>query len=164
MFIHSQSHPKFMTGNPPFPQAPDLLSDDYLALGIATCFQREAGELESIQILEPIPSAYLESLFQDVPTSYQCVVGTTVGAVFNSDQVAELSAEHGAHLCDNFSDRVLAAARTYKSRPEAKTLVPAGSTSTNLNYSTEKKRVLNFKNVVRTEDNVRQHEYTHKQL
>jgi hypothetical protein len=164
MILITAIPPKSMTVSSPFPQAPDLQSDDYLALGIATCFRREAGELEAIQILEPVPSAYLEALFQGVPTSYQCVVGTTVGAVFNSDQVASLSADQGAQLCDNFSDRVLAAARTYKSRPEAKTLVPSGTTSTDLNYSTEKKRVLNVKNVVRTEDNVRQHEYTHKQL
>ncbi|HEY9889536.1 MAG TPA: hypothetical protein V6D02_14120, partial [Candidatus Obscuribacterales bacterium] len=66
--------------------------------------------------------------------------------------------------CDNFGDRVVAAARTYQSRPAAQALIPSGGSYTALNYSTEKKRVLNSAKVVKAEDNVKQHEYTHKKL
>ncbi len=61
-------------------------------------------------------------------------------------------------------DRVIAAARTYQGQPTVKELVAPGTRRTDLNYSTEKKRVFNFKNVVKAEDNVRQHAYTHKKL
>lgn len=142
----------------------DLLDDDYVVVGVASCYQLEDGELKSIQVLEPIPSAYLETLLQGIPTSYQCVQGTTVGEVLAGENAAALSGIQGTQFCQNFADRVAAAARTYKSRPDAQTLLALGVTCTDINYSTEKKRMLNMANRVTTEDNVRQHEYTHKTL
>jgi hypothetical protein len=145
-------------------KAPELAKDDYLAVGVATCFRREDGELETIHVLEPVPSAYLESVFQGIPTSYQCIFGTTIGAALDHAVLSTVNGIDNVQHCDEYGDRVLAAARTYKSRPAVKDLVPVAETRTDLNYSTEKKRVLNLKNVVKAEDNVRQHEYTHKKL
>ena len=141
-----------------------LASDDYVAVGIAACYQLQEGELTAVQVLEPIPSAYLETVFQGTPTSYLCVQGITVGQALADSSAAAISGMQGTHFCQNFSDRVAAAARTYKSRPTAQALVALGETRTDINHSTAKKRVLNAANTVTTEDNVRQHAHTHKVL
>ncbi len=67
-------------------------------------------------------------------------------------------------MCDRFAERVAAATRTYKSRPEAKEHIPLGTTRQDFNYSLERKRVLNNSRAVSTEDNVKQHSHTHKVL
>jgi ribosomal 50S subunit-recycling heat shock protein len=67
-------------------------------------------------------------------------------------------------FCDDFVDRAIAAARTYKSRPVAQAHIPQGTTKTDFNFSTERKRVLNSERIIKTEDNVKQHAYTHQVL
>ena len=150
-----------------FARASDLSSDDYCVLGLATCFVREEGEIEKLTILEPIPSAALEALIKGIPTSYQMACSTTLGEIFQDDTVKipdNLSSEAEINLCDRFAERVAAATRTYKSRPEAKKHIPLGTTKQDFNYSLERKRVLNNSTVVSTEDNVKQHSHTHKVL
>lgn len=145
--------------------APDLAAEDYCAFGVATCFIKADGEVSQVEIVEPIPSAALEAVLKGVPTSYRCLYGKTLGDVFVADGVqklAELPAE--VQLCDEFADRAIAAARTYKRKPEATELVPAGQTCDETNYSLERKRVLNNSRVVSAEDNVKQHAYTHQVL
>ena len=144
--------------------APDLAAADYIVVGVATCFRREEGEFITLKVLEPIPSAYLESLLEGIPTSYEWVMATTVGELLEADQLLSQTGIADVHLCENFGDRAIAAARTYQGRETAQALLPAGTQRTDLNYSTEKKRLLNFKNVVKAEDNVRQHAHTHKKL
>jgi hypothetical protein len=150
-----------------FAKASDLSSEDYCVLGLATCFVREEGEIEKLTILEPIPSAALEALIKGIPTSYQMACSTTLGEIFQDDTVKipdNLSSEAEINLCDRFAERVAAATRTYKSRPEAKEHIPLGTTKQDFNYSLERKRVLNNSTVVSTEDNVKQHSHTHKVL
>jgi hypothetical protein len=154
-----------MTTATPIAAAPDLSADDYVVLGLATCFVKEEGEVHEVQVIEPIPSAALEAIVKGIPTSYQRATATTVGAVLphNAPQpLADFPAD--AHFCDEFEFRVIAAARTYKARPVAQTLIPAGTTKADFNYSIDRKRVLNSQRIVRAEDNVKQHEYTHKVL
>ncbi len=150
-----------------FASASDLSSEDYCVLGLATCFVRDEGEIEKLTILEPIPSAALEALIKGIPTSYQIACSTTLGEIFQDDTVKipdNLSKEAEINLCDRFAERVAAATRTYKSRPEAKKHIPLGTTKQDFNYSLERKRVLNNSTVVSTEDNVKQHSHTHKVL
>ena len=150
-----------------FARASDLSSEDYCVLGLATCFVRDEGEIEKLIILEPIPSAALEALIKGIPTSYQMACSTTLGEIFQEDTVKipdNLSSEAEINLCDRFAERVAAATRTYKSRPEAKKHIPLGTTKQDFNYSLERKRVLNNSTVVSTEDNVKQHSHTHKVL
>ena len=150
-----------------FARASDLSSEDYCVLGLATCFVREEGEIEKLTILEPIPSAALEALIKGIPTSYQIACSTTLGEIFLDDTVKipdNLSSEAEINLCDRFAERVAAATRTYKSRPEAKEHIPLGTTKQDFNYSLERKRVLNNSRVVSAEDNVKQHSHTHKVL
>jgi hypothetical protein len=145
--------------------APDLASDDYLVLGLATCFIKEEGEVHEVSVVEPIPSAALEAILKGIPTSYRLAIATTVGAVL-VDETPQLPPGFpaDAHFCDEFTYRAVAAARTYKARSVAQSHIPLGTTKADFNYSVERKRVLNSQRMVRTEDNVKQHEYTHKVL
>lgn len=148
-----------------FPNAPDITADDYCVFGLATCFLKQEGEIQQVQVVEPIPSAALEAVLKGIPTSYQLACAKPVGAVFSGENPQippEFPPE--ARLCDNFADRVVAAVRTYKSRPEAKAHIPLETVKQDFNFSVERKRVLNAVNVVRTEDNVKQHPHTHKNL
>ena len=148
-----------------YPSAPDLAADDYIVIGLATCFVKEDGEVHQVDVIEPIPSASLESLFKGIPTSYKSAVATTLGKVFDGETAhkpAEL--DKSAQIVNDFSERVFAAARTYKRKEEAKSLIPLGQTYSEFTYSTEKKRVLNAQRVVSKDDNVKQHSHTHKVL
>ncbi|WP_013320693.1 hypothetical protein [Gloeothece verrucosa] len=145
--------------------ANDISTEDYCVFGLATCFLKEDGEFHEVQVVEPIPSAALEAILKGIPTSYQFACGKLVGEVLGGETLqipADFPQE--AQLCDNFVERVIAATRTYKTRPEAKQHIPVGTRRDNLNYSLEKKRVLNAVHVVRTEDNVKQHPHTHNVL
>ena len=156
-----------MTTTTVFAQAPDLSSEDYCVLGLATCFVREDGEIEKRTVLEPIPSAALEALIKGIPTSYHLACAKTLGEIFQEDEIkipSELQTEEEVSLCDRFAERVAAATRTYKSRPEAKEHIALGASKQDFNYSLERKRVLNNSNVVSVEDNVKQHSHTHKVL
>ena len=148
-----------------FSQASDLTADDYCVFGLATCFVRQEGEIEQVKIVEPIPSAALEAILKGIPTSYELACAKSLGEIFPGE-TAQIPAEFPteAQLCDRFEERVIAAARTYKVRPEAKQHIPLGSVKQDFNYSLEKKRVLNMVNVVSKEDNIKQHSHTHKVL
>ncbi|WNZ24400.1 hypothetical protein HJG54_17080 [Leptolyngbya sp. NK1-12] len=154
-----------MTTAATYPNAPDVSADDYVLIGLATCFIKADGEVCQVKIAEPIPSAALEALVKGIPTSYELAVATTLGAVLPAEE-PQLPADFPpeTQFCDDFAYRAIAAARTYKSRPEAQTHVPLGTHKTDFNYSTERKRVLNSDRIVKTEDNVKQHAYTHQVL
>ncbi len=145
--------------------APDLSAEDYIVVGLATCFIKEDGEVHEVSVVEPIPSAALEAIVKGIPTSYRMATATTVGAVL-PDETPRLPAEFpaDAQFCDEFAYRAIAAARTYKVRPVAQSHIPLGTSRSDFQYSTERKRVLNSQRIIRPEDNVKQHEYTHKVL
>ncbi|XHR85678.1 MAG: hypothetical protein ACSI46_08585 [Gloeotrichia echinulata DVL01] len=148
-----------------YPHVPDLTADDYIVIGLASCFVKEDGEVHQIEVIEPIPSAALEALVKGIPTSYKLAYATTLGSVLDSDQPS-LTADFppSAQLGDEFMLRTLAAARTYKRREISQSLIPVGTTFTEFNYSIERKRVLNAARVVTKDDNVKQHSHTHKVL
>lgn len=145
--------------------ATDLSTDDYIVLGLATCFIKEDGEVHAVKIVEPIPAAALEAIVKGIPTSYEAAIATTLGAVWVND-TAQIPPEFPAEtqICDGFGDRLVAATRTYKARSVAQSLIPVGTIKRDFNFSTERKRVLNSQRIVKAEDNVKQHEYTHKVL
>ena len=148
-----------------FTEENDVKQQDYCVFGLATCFLREEGEIHEVKVVEPIPSAALEAIIQGIPTSYELACAKALGDILRDDTPSipqEFPPE--AQLCDNFIERAIAATRTYKTRPEATNHIPVGTLKQDLNYSLAKKRVLNNSNVVKTEDNVKQHEYTHKVL
>ena len=146
-------------------QLSDVALTDYCAFGVATCFIREEGEIHRVKVVEPIPSAALEAILQGIPTSYELVCGRNLGDLFVENEPtlpSEFPAE--AQFCDRFIERAIAATRTFKARPEAAKHIPVGTIKQDLNYSLNKKRVLNDTSVVRAEDNVKQHKYTHEVL
>ncbi|HEY9737321.1 MAG TPA: hypothetical protein V6D06_13600 [Trichocoleus sp.] len=147
------------------PNAPDLSAEDYIVMGLSTCFVREDGDTKAVLVAEPVPSAYLEAVLKGVPTSYQSLHGVTLAEVLPNGKPSLFpAAPSEAQLCSDFANRAVAAARTYRSRPAAKDLLPLGTVRTDINYSTAKKRLLNAEHKVTAEDNVKQHEYTHQVL
>ncbi|MUG94418.1 hypothetical protein F7734_19380 [Scytonema sp. UIC 10036] len=148
-----------------YSNAPDLTADDYIVIGLATCFVKEDGEVHQVDIVEPIPSASLETLFKGTNTSYKLAYATTLGSLVDRDKL-KIPSEfpESAQLGHDFMERAIAAARTYKRREVAKSLIPLGTTYTDFKYSTERKRVLNVTRNVTKEDNIKQHPNTHKVL
>lgn len=147
--------------------APDLTPDDYVVLGVATCFIKQEGEVQQLQVIEPIPSATLETLCQGIPTSYEQVVATTLGQIMSGNElILPASFPSEAKIPDDFADRAAAAVRTYKRDRQAhvKELMPIGSSRNDFNYSLERKRILNAQRKIGKSDNVKQHEHTHKTL
>lgn len=154
-----------MTSTVVYAKAPELSKDDYLVVGLATCFIKEEGEVHEVKVMEPIPSAALEAIVKGIPTSYKMAWGTTLGRVLTGETPQKPSEfPSSAQFPDEFASRAIAATRSYKSRPSAKNHIPLGTMRNDFNYSTARKRVLNAENIVRKEDNVKQHEYTHKVL
>ena len=148
-----------------YPNAPDVSADDYVVIGLATCFIKEEGEVHQVQVLEPIPSAAMEAIVKGIPTSYNLACATTLGAVLTGDTLRiPAGFPDSAQFGDEFVQRAIAAARTYKRREVAKSLVPQGTTRDDFKYSTERKRVLNAKRTITKQDNVKQHSHTHKVL
>ncbi len=148
-----------------FTETSDISTEDYCVFGVATCFVRDDGEIHQVEVIEPIPSAALETLITGIPTSYKFVCAKTVAEFMVGDEVkipGDFPAT--AQLCHDFLERLASACRTYKSRPEAKKHVSVGSVYEDLNYSTERKRILNAQRVVTKNDNVKQHDHTHKVL
>ncbi|MBD2501355.1 hypothetical protein [Anabaena azotica] len=145
--------------------AVDLNADDYILIGLATCFIKEDGEVHQVDVIEPIPSASLEALLKGIPTSYKYACATNLGSVVNQDEpILPTGFPSSAQFADEFVPRVYAAARTYKRRESAKSLIPLGTTYTDFKYSLDRKRVLNASRVVTKDDNVKQHSHTHKVL
>lgn len=149
-----------------YPTAPDLQPSDYIVLGIATCFIKADGEVLQVKVAEPIPSAALEAIFKLIPTSYELAYATSLGEVLNEANDPQLPKGFASdvQVCSEFLSRAIAAARTYKTRPEAQKFIAVGQTYTDFNFSLEKKRVLNAERLVTAEDNVKQHSHTHKVL
>ncbi|QQE63803.1 hypothetical protein GFS31_04730 [Leptolyngbya sp. BL0902] len=143
----------------------DLAPDSYVVMGVATCYLRQEGETLALEVMEPIPSAYLETLLQGTPTAYRHIWGTHLEAALACDPTTLTPTEGPAvQRCADFEQRLVAAARTYQSRPQATTDLPIGTHRQDLNYSTAHKRILNPKNKVSKADNVKQHKYTHEVL
>ncbi len=145
--------------------AVDLTADDYIVVGVATCFFRDDDGVHEIEIVEPIPSSALEALIKGIPTSYRQAYATNLGELL-AGEVPQIPASFppNSQLGNEFVYRTIASARTYKRRPEAQAHIAQGETYTGFNYSTERKRVLNADRVVTKDDNVKQHVYTHQKL
>jgi hypothetical protein len=154
-----------MTTETSHTNAADVSADDYVVVGLATCFIKQDGKLYPVKLLEPIPSAALEAIVKGIPTSYEMALATTFGAVLDGE-IPRLPAEFPkeTQFCDDLSERLRATARSYSSRPIAQSHIARGQVKTDFNYSIERKRTLNSERIVNSEDNVKQHAYTHKVL
>ena len=149
-----------------YPNAKDLVPNDYVVLGLATCFLKQDGEINQIEVIEPIPSAALEAIFQGIPTSYHLACSMTLGLILDNAENLQKPSEFPpeAEFSSEFTQRLFAAARTYKSQKSAQNLIPLGTSYREFQYSTERKRILNAKRNISKSDNVKQHSHTNKQL
>ncbi len=151
-----------------FSSPPTSLSDsDYVIVGLAHCFVKQDGGVVSLKLLEPIPSAYFEALTKRVPTSYEALYGIQLGELIKDKQpiLTNLPFDtKNVQFCEDFVERVCAAARTYQTREDIQMLLPHGQVFSDVNFSTERKRILNVSHKVTQEDNVKQHKYTHMNL
>ncbi len=154
-----------MTSTALLPDAPDLSAQDYVVLGLATCFIRDESDVYPVKVAEPIPSAALEAILKGIATSYELACAATLGEILNGGAIALPSSfPEETQICDDFHSRLSAAARTYRTHRESTAHIPVGTTYREFNFSLERKRILNSERIVKTEDNVKQHEYTHKTL
>lgn len=154
-----------MTAATSLASAPDLDSDSYVVVGVAVCYLKDEEGVHEVTLLEPIPAAALGALLGGVATSYKQAFATRLGAVLDGESPQRLSTfPNNAQFCSDFAERAIAAARTYKRDSQAASAIPLDTSFVEFNHSTERKRLLNAVHVVRTEDNVKQHEYTHKVL
>jgi hypothetical protein len=144
--------------------ATDLAADDYIVVGVATCFARNEDGTHELSVIEPIPSSALEALLKGTPTSYQMAAAMTIGTALGDAPQFPAGFPADCQLGNDFTERCIATARTYKRRPEAQVHISPGETYSNFNYSTDRKRVLNADRVVTKDDNVKQHAYTHQTL
>lgn len=147
-----------------FTQA-QVSADNYCVFGLATCFIREDGEIKEVQVIEPIPSAYLEAMIKGVETSYKKAIALKIGQVLVDDSLQKPSDfPPESQFCEEFVERMLSASRTYQSKPSAQNYLELGAIKEDFNYSIERKRVLNLTNTVSDDDNIKQHSHTHKVL
>lgn len=154
-----------MTSTALLPDAPDLSAQDYVVLGLATCFIRDESDVHPVKVAEPIPSAALEAILKGIATSYELAHATTLGEILADGAIALPAVfPPETQLCDDFNNRLTASARTYRANRDSATHIPTGTTYQDFNYSLDRKRILNSERIVKTEDNVKQHEYTHKTL
>lgn len=143
----------------------DLAPDSYVLMGVATCYLRQDGETLAVEVVEPVPSAYAETLLQGTPTAYRQIWGTNLTTALALDPATlTLDGVDNIQRCPDFDQRVVATARTYQNRPHLATTIPVGTHRQDLNYSLTHKRILNPKNRVSRTDNVKQHKYTHEVL
>ncbi|KFF41649.1 MAG: hypothetical protein JXR06_05065 [Candidatus Atelocyanobacterium thalassa] len=143
----------------------DITDNDYCVFGLATCFLKNDGEFDKIQIIEPIPSSALEILLKGIPTSYELICAMPIGSIIKDKSLTKtVDFPEKAKFCDLFIERTVAAVRTYKRNSHICSQFSLGSIKKDLNFSLEKKRVLNTIHSVTVEDNVKQHSHTHATL
>lgn len=138
---------------------PEWAESDFVAIGLAHCFQELNGKLVNYFIIEPIPSASVESMYNGAATSYKCIVGSTLGEVLKQD--VELLPEElrGGVFAQNFDYRAKAASRTWKktyAQENLLQLAPIGVVKKDFNFSLEEKRILGVVYEVKDEDNIKQ--------
>lgn len=146
---------------------------EYVVIGVATCFQRnDEGRLDEVLVAEPIPAADLDCLAKAVrETSYHLLYATTYAEIIQDDhpQLPSDVIPSNVVPAENFVERVQAATRTYRSKPEFRH-IPLHEICTSdqgvfkLRPNLEPKRIINAVTEVNDADNIKQHSHTHKAL
>jgi len=144
---------------------------DYVVLGVASCFQRdEDGRLREVLVAEPVPAAALDCLAQERRSTSYCLLYATTYAEVVDNGIPTLPADvfpTGVVLGEDFVERLQAAARTYRSKPQFRH-IPLHQVCTpergvfKLHFSAEPRRILNAAMEVRDADNIKQHPHTHQ--
>lgn len=144
-----------------------ILDDDYIAVGLACCFQMNSSQkLAEKWIFEPLTAGTLETIELGVPTSYKRVLALRAADYFLGDvnspdgiNVDALQAlvedEQDVTICEEPVERSVAAIRTFKRRPAAM-LIGVNEMADEYNFNLERKRILNDNYVPNDDDNIKQ--------
>nr|ABK22041.1 unknown [Picea sitchensis] len=161
-FSHRQSRRQaknFVVKSGLIGENPDWTESDFVAVGLAHCFRELDEKLVDYFVIEPIPSASVESMYNGAATSYKCIVGSTLGEVLKQE-VGLLPEElRGGVFAQNFDFRAKAASRTWKksyAQENLLQLAPIGVVKKDFNFSLEEKRILGVIFEVKDEDNIKQ--------
>ncbi|KAJ8604068.1 hypothetical protein CTAYLR_001759 [Chrysophaeum taylorii] len=143
-----------------------LTDSNYVAMGLAKVFFMSEGKAQGQYIIEPLTAGTLETLQLGVPTSYCRIFGTTCGDLFDDPanpsvvQVKNLAklteGYENVQLCESMIERSMAAARTFRRRPEAAEYVAVDDTSEEVNFNTDRKRIMDLQYEPSFDDNVKQ--------
>lgn len=94
---------------------PNVGALSYLVLGLATCFIKKDGEVIPGQVIEPIPSATLETIVARIPTSYEFAFATDFHAVIQGEKLIRPEGfPEGSRGCEDFIDHRLGSIRLRK--------------------------------------------------
>jgi phosphatidylinositol glycan class S len=137
-----------------------MAPDSYCCVGLSHCFTKnEDGRLGDVLVIEPISSSSLECMATGAKTSFKAATGLTLADAAARDKSRLPEPFQEGMFCDEWSNRLQAAARTWQ-RPHAQDnlmdIVPLGKVRLSFNFNLDNKRVLNFENVVTDDDNVKQ--------
>lgn len=141
-----------------------------MAFGLARCYVRnEDVKLDEYFVYEPLTAASLEMIANspDVPTSYKRITAFSANDIFEGpaarptgiqvEKLKILCQDEEGHICENALERTLAAARTFKRRVEAKMCAYGYVMNEDeINFNTERKRIMNHKYEPSFDDNVKQ--------
>lgn len=142
-----------------------LAAENYVAMGLAKVFLMNEGKPKEQYIVEPLTAGTLETLQLGVPTSYCRVLATTCGDLFddaampttlNVEALDKLTEGYDFQLCESILERSMAAARTFRRRPEAASFVPVHETTEDVNFNTDRKRIMDLHYEPKFDDNVKQ--------
>lgn len=123
----------------------DTNAEDYITVGVAKVFKRQAGKLKDMLIVEPIPASALDCVARlKVPTSYLRLWATKLGEL--PDAISEfpdtLIKGDSVAWGEDFTERAQASARTYRRDTVVAALLPTGCIFSDLNHSTKEKRLV----------------------
>lgn len=136
--------------------------DAFVVLGVAHAFEQGDRKLQDVWVLEPVSASTVEVINNGAQTSYEALIGTTVGKILGKDTSVfptELFCGHEVRWADKLEFRTGCAARTWMrdhARDVVRSFVPHGQVMTGFNTSTQHKRILNFVHVVKDSDNIKQ--------
>ncbi len=139
---------------------------DFVVVGLAQCFLRdEENQLTPVLMIEPVPSAAFLALLQDIPSSFSRVMAIDPSQMLLQQDGWERPQGFplDAQFPNDFHERLIAAARTFLHKPEAREHLALGQSIT-IEKSPKDKRIINQTNVVCDNDNIKQHPLTHQKI
>lgn len=139
---------------------PEWSDDDYIVLGLAHCFVKDAdARLQDCFVVEPIPAGAVECMDNGGVTCYLHAYGTRLGVALKQDTSLLPKEFESAKFAEDFEFRTRCASRTWKRQhPQENllSLVADGVLRSDWNFNLDDKRILNMEHEVNDSDNIKQ--------
>jgi hypothetical protein len=134
---------------------------DFVVLGLAHCLAPDQeGSLIPVLLIEPVPSAAFLALLKGVPSAFSLVLAIDPSRMLNGELYRPEAFPLEARFPDDFHERLLAAARTFKHNPTAKRCLPIGALLS-FDRKNSDRRIINPVHNVSEQDNIKQHPLSH---